>query len=128
MKYSATVLLALLLFSCGSDAAFVLKTKVWKDISVFIEVRPNPPSPGMNELLVVATRRNGKPASDMIVSVSSDSQPKPVQTIQDGLSGVYRRAVRLDDPSKETIRVTIQSREKGAEGETVLDFPMQSHQ
>jgi len=117
--------LALLLYSaCGGDSAYVLKAQRWKNINVFIEIRPNPPKSGMNELLVVATRSDGKPASDMIVSVSSNAHPKPVQTIQDGLSGVYRRAVRLEQPASDSIVVTLQSREKGSEGEIDLKFPV----
>jgi len=114
----------LLLFGCGGDSAYVLKPQLWNNISIFVEVRPNPPVSGMNELLVVATRKDRHPAFDMIVSVSSNAQPKPVQTIQDGHSGVYRRAVRLDNPATDIVKVTIQSREKGAEGETVLEFPV----
>lgn len=112
---------------CGGDAAYQLIPQAWKNIVVFVEVRPNPPEAGMNELLVVATRRDKRPAYDMIVSVSSTAQAKEVQTIQDGHSGIYRRAVLIDDPSKDSIKVHIQSREAGSEGDTVLTFPVALH-
>lgn len=123
----AVIVMLLALSHCGGDSAYQLKPQVWKNIIVFIEVRPNPPEPGMNELLVVATRNDHRPAYDMIVSVSSSAQAKEVQTIQDGHSGIYRRAVLLKDPLKDTIKVHIQSREAGSKGETVLSFPVALH-
>jgi len=125
----AIFILGLSLVGCGGDSAHLLKSQVWNGISFFIEIRSNPRIPSMYELLVVATRQDRKPAFDMIVSVSSSSQTTPVQTIQDGHSGVFRRALRLDmSNSGEAIQVHIQSREKGAEGNTVLSFPVQSSQ
>lgn len=121
---SRLLLLCVLIAGCGGDAAYLLPAQQWKGISFFIEVRPNPPVVGMNELLVVATRENRKPAFDMIISVSSNTQKQPVQTIQDGHSGVFRRALRLSDISEEQVYVHIQSREPNASGDTTLSFPL----
>jgi hypothetical protein len=122
---SLILLLSLVIAGCGGDSAYLLPERQWKNISFFVEVRPNPPVAGMNEVLVVATRADRKPAFDMIVSVSSNLQQQPIQTIQDGHSGIFRRAVRFgDDIAKERLYVHIQSREANAKGDTTLSFPL----
>ena len=54
------------------------------------------------------------------------------QAIQDGFSGVYRRAIRVYDPEHDVLAVHVRKNSKvsndaGTEKETVLYFPLSQH-
>jgi hypothetical protein len=67
----------------------------WGDAEIDVETRPLQVRPGMVEFLIIATTERGLPAHDMVVSVRMDQADPWSQTIQDGHSGVYRRAIRV---------------------------------
>lgn len=77
------------------------------DSEVSIESRPNPPAPGMNEILVMVTGDRGRPAYDLMVSLRTSDQDEWKQAIQDGLIGVYRRAVDVEPGTRSTLQVQI---------------------
>jgi hypothetical protein len=84
-----------------------------------VETRPDPPVPGMNEFLIMATGERGRPTYDLIVSLrTSDGDPWK-QAIQDGQVGVYRRAAALEPVSRSVLQVQVR---RGAE-QGVLRFP-----
>ena len=123
MKISLNLIVFLFflnLSGCGRDSAYVLGPKQWKDISVFVEIRPTPPIVGMNEFLVVATHTDGKPAYEYVVSVKTSQMTEWVQAIQDGHSGIYRRAVRIDDTRSDELEVMF----KAQNGAGHLVFPI----
>ena len=110
-----------LLAACHSDdARITIPVQHWKDMDVRIETHPNPPLPGMSDVVVIVTGLRGKPVSDLTVTLRGDDSMPWVQAIQDGFIGVYRRAIDLGDKDQAMVRVKI--RQAGAE--TVLSFPI----
>jgi hypothetical protein len=123
MKYTLRSVLILLVWfgqGCSSDKAYILQPQVWQDVEVMVEVRPSVPRVGMNEFLVVATQKNRRPAFDMVVSLKTQHDTRWEQSIQDGHSGVYRRAIRLQDPVNDVLMVRLERGEQRGE----LLFPM----
>jgi len=102
----------------GKEQA-LLESQRWEDVVVAVEFRPVPLRPGMNEFMVVATRVDRTRADDMVVAMRSDPGASWQQAIQDGKTGVYRRAV----PLREGEQVLYVQLRRGLE-ETVLEFPV----
>lgn len=113
------LLISMVLLSCSGDSNRS-SFQQWKDISLAVETRPPQIRAGMMEFLVVANRGERKVAHDLIVSLRIGEVGKWVQAIQDGHVGVYRRALRVVDPSSDVLQVHVRY---GAE-ETVLKFPL----
>ncbi len=91
---------ALLLAACGSpEPQFEIPVQKWEDTVIEIQSRPTPVRPGMNEFLVIATLERGKPVHDLIVELRGAPSDKWRQAIQDGHSGVYRKAVSIPQSS-----------------------------
>ena len=67
----------------------------WGNVEIDVQTRPLQVRPGMVEFLVIATTERGLPAHDMVVSLRMGQADSWSQTIQDGHSGVYRRAIRV---------------------------------
>ncbi|HHG90509.1 MAG TPA: hypothetical protein ENJ90_08535 [Devosia sp.] len=101
------VLIAMLLSACGEPLP-ALPAQQWEDIIVQVETRPPQAVPGMNEFLVVATRKPRKPAHDLIVSMRINDEGRWHQAIQDGHVGVYRRAIRVSDPARDVLAVRLE--------------------
>ncbi|MGD9730476.1 MAG: hypothetical protein AB7Q01_01005 [Gammaproteobacteria bacterium] len=92
----------------------------WGNVSVKIETRPLPPRAGMNEFLVIGTDARGKPAWNMMVMLRTDTNDGWRQAIQDGESGVFRKALPLES-GPQNLFVKLQRRGE----EAVLEFPLQ---
>lgn len=90
----------------------------WGKVVVRIESRPIPPRVGMNEFLVIGTETSGKPVWNMMVTLRSDASDGWRQAIQDGESGVYRKALPLG-AGEQTLYVRLL---RGTD-EAVLEFP-----
>lgn len=112
-------LLAIGLAACGSGEALRLPPQHWGDIEIIVETRPAPIRAGMNEFLVIATERSGKPVSDMVVALRMKPGDKWRQAIQDGGSGVYRKALLVGSG-----RQTLYAQLRRGEAVTVLEFPL----
>jgi len=110
--------------ACSSDVTGVseFSPRIWQGIEIKIESRPQPMRPGMNEMLIVATDARGLPASEMVVSLRMRQSGKWHQAIQDGGSGVYRRAL-LMRPGDQQVFVRLQ---KGRHDD-VLTYPLMGH-
>ena len=121
MKKIILLCLIGLLAACHSDdARIAIPVQHWKGMDVRIETHPNPPLPGMSDVVVIVTGMRGRPISDLTVSLrGSDSMPW-VQAIQDGFIGVYRRAIDLEGKDLAVVSVRIQQ----AGAETVLKLPV----
>lgn len=91
----------------------------WGKTVVRIESRPIPPRVGMNEFLVIGTEANGKPAWNMRVMLRTGAHDDWRQAIQDGESGVYRKALPLG-AGEQIVYVKLQ---RGGE-DAVLEFPL----
>lgn len=117
-----TLLLVILLSACAGDDAVRLGPQEWGGVSFIVESRPSPIRQGMNEFIVIATRDRVKPGVGFVVSLRSSDSDEWRQAIQDGYTGVYRRAVMVRDPQGGVLQVHVR-RVKGME-ETVLRFPL----
>lgn len=124
MRISAWTAIAatVLLSACGGDPGVDIPEQRWQDVIVGIQVRPPTPQAGMNEFLVIASDAHQltKPVTDMIVSVRTREDARWRQAIQDGATGVYRRALAVQDPAKQNLYVRLERDGK----ETVLTFPL----
>jgi len=129
LRIAFSLIIVLILTACTGDgdvkAAF--KPQVWRQIQISLESRPAPMRPGMNELLVIATGPRGLPVSELVVSMRMDDHEPWRQAIQDGGSGVFRRAVQMNPgDTKVFVRLLLRSKDK-AEPVTMLVFPIPSH-
>ncbi len=114
-------LFVLLLAACSTpDPRYQIPTQMWNDVVVEVQVMPTPVRPGMNEFLVLTTLERGKPVPDLIVSLRAEQNKGWQQMIQDGHSGVHRRALHL--PGNPVLYV--QLRKKRSEEVVVLEFPL----
>jgi hypothetical protein len=125
-KHLLRCLLALvsfaMLFACADEQAVVLGPQQWQDLEFRVEVRPSPPRVGMNEFIVIASREVYKPGVGLIINIRVGEQAEWRQAIQDGFTGVYRRAVRVDDPQEQSLSVQVQRSDK--KDGTLLTFPL----
>jgi len=122
MRNLLLALLTLGLVACSEpDPRYVMEPQEWGDIVVKIESQPIPVRAGsMNEFLVLATTEHGRPVHNMVVSMRADPRQKWEQGIQDGYSGVYRKAIMVPKGAK---NLYVQMRKWQSEEEKVLAFP-----
>ena len=94
----------------------------------FVETRPSPVRAGMNEFIVIASRDVYKPGVGLIVTIRVDENTEPRQAIQDGFTGVYRRAVMVMNPQVDVLTVHVRRDKKHLseekENETTLYFSL----
>jgi hypothetical protein len=109
------------LVACSDGAdQIVIPMQHWGNTDVRVETHPNPPVAGMSEIVVIATGLHGRPVPDLTVSLRGDPSMPWVQAIQDGLIGVYRRAIDIGNGQDAVVQVKLQ---RGQE-EKVLLFPV----
>jgi hypothetical protein len=118
----SVAVLAGLLSACVDERAVMLGPQQWQDLGVKVETRPSPLRVGMNEFIVIASRDEYKPGVGLIVMLRVNENGKWRQAIQDGFTGVYRRAVQVDDPATQSLSVHI--RRSKSKDETTLLFPL----
>lgn len=121
--YLVLFLTVLSMVGCGQGDAFLLGPKWIDDVHVIVEIRPGAPTVGMNEFLVIATQKDRRPAHQYIVSIKMKNANQWRQSIQDGESGVYRRAIRVIDPIKDVLLVKFESKD-GSDKVVELIFPL----
>jgi hypothetical protein len=112
-----SILLALA--SCGGDAESI-PSQQWQGITIHVQSRPSPPEPGMNEFLVIATYKSGKPGYDLFVRLRTRDGDPWREAIEDGEEGVYRRAVYVPDSEHAVLQMKI----KRNDTESILHFPL----
>ena len=122
-KISLLIFMLVFAVACGRGDAYVLGPKMYKDIDVLVEIRPGAPTVGMNEFLVVATHENRRPAFEYVVSIKMKGQDAWHQSIQDGETGVFRRAIRVNDPVNDVLTVQMVNKDDG-QSVAELDFPL----
>jgi len=93
MRILLFALLGLLLGGCGSDVADSLGQQRLGDMVIEVQCRPTPVTVGMNEFLILATDVHGAPVHDLLVDLRMHDGDVWRQAIQDGFSGVYRKAL-----------------------------------
>lgn len=131
-KIDLTKLILLLLTitvvaSCSRSDAYILVPQRWNKHEILVEIRPGAPRQGMNEFVVVATHyETGVPGYEYIVSLKMNTGERWQQMIQDGHSGVYRRAIAVKDPVNGILVVQIKHKREENK-KTELDFPLAKH-
>lgn len=119
MKRISVLLCAVLLLgACGASESR-LPVQAWQGVTIGVETRPAPVVTGMNEFLVSGMRPPRRAAHDLLVSIRMSDEDPWVQSIQDGHTGVYRRALNVGDGPQ-----TLQVRLKHGAEETVLRYPL----
>jgi len=126
MKKYLSILFSLLattgLVACsdGGVESNAIAVQHWKDSDVRIETHPNPPLAGVSEIVIIITGPHGRPIPDFTVSLRGNDSMPWVQAIQDGMIGVYRRAVDIGEGKEVTLQVRLQ---QGTE-QKVLLYPL----
>ena len=124
MRSGLMLLLIGLLTACsGAGPADRIPTQQWQDIVVEVQSQPAPVQPGMNEFLVLATEERGRPVHDLVVSMRIRADEPWRQAIQDGFSGVYRRALGVAS-SDTGLVVKLHRKSDNAETELQFSFPV----
>ena len=119
------MLFAGLLSACSNEQSVILGPQQWQDLNFRVETRPSPLRVGMNEFIVIASRGEYKPGVGLVVMLRADENGKWRQAIQDGFTGVYRRAVKVDDPATQSLSVHVRrAKSDEKDDETVLLFPL----
>ncbi len=122
MKQFVIALFVLCLSACSAPEEYVpIPVQNWDGTLIEIQTRPAPVSAGMNEFLVIATLERGKPVHDLIVSLRASDAQEWKQAIQDGHSGVYRKAVMVPKGAR---YIYVDLRKKRSEDATELKFDL----
>lgn len=86
---------ALLLAACSGGSQYDPTPQKWLGNAIAVQTRPAPVEAGMNEFIIIATQPRGLPVEDLRVMIRlSDDEPWR-QAIEDGATGVFRRALAL---------------------------------
>lgn len=120
MRVILMLVLAGLLLACAGDDAVLLGPQEWDETRFIVESRPSPIRRGMTEFIVIATLEDRRPGVDYVISLRATKGREWRQAIQDGHTGVYRRAVWVEDPLKGRLAVNIKKKDGK---ETTLYFP-----
>ncbi len=125
-KVLLMVFFLVLTSGCGRDAAYLLPPQVWNDTEFLVEIRPGAPRVGMNEFVVISTQTDGAPGYTYVITIKTNLSDRSSQMIQDGHSGVYRRAIEVKDPANEILIVQV-VHTKETDLKTELQFPLAKH-
>ncbi len=130
-RAGALLCTVLLLVSCGASKSR-LPVQEWQGVTIGVETRPAPVVVGMNEFLVSARGARGAvydllmsargargAVYDLLIFIRVGDNDPWIQSIQDGHTGVYRRALRVGAG-----QYTLQVRVRRAGQETVLNFAL----
>lgn len=120
LRTGITAAVMLVLASCGGEAENI-PSQEWQGMTIHVESRPSPPEPGMNEFLVIATEKSGRPGYDLFVRLRARDGDPWREAIEDGQEGVYRRAIEVPTGPHAILQVKI----KRKDTESVLRFPIQ---
>ncbi len=129
MKFFWLAVLSFMLMACGAPEESVTAgvrpgapPQMWGDVEVIVETRPEIATVGMNEFLVMVTRKPRKPMFDMLVSIRMSESDPWRQSIQDGHVGVYRRSLQVTDPTTQAVLVRLERGDDKVE----LRFPLRA--
>ena len=122
IHYLFVIFMIAMLPACGDGTMVVLGPQQWQDLEFRVEVHPSPPRAGMTEFVVIASREVYKPGVGLVVEIRVGEDTKWVQAIQDGFTGVYRRAAYVADPQTQSLLVQVRRTNK--DENTLLSFPL----
>lgn len=121
MRIGLVLWMAVVLSACSPAVENPIAPQEWDGVVFEIQTRPTVLKAGMNEFLVLATEPRGRPVHDLVVSLRMDEADPWRQAIQDGHSGVYRRALGVP-PSATSVSISV--RRKKTEHGAELTFPI----
>jgi len=105
VKYTITIVLALLLSACSSSTpVWTAPEQTWENFSVHFETRPEVLHEGMNEFLVFVNRQGKKHIPDLLVKIQINDD-RMQQAMPDGALGIYRRALYVHDEKTDRLHV-----------------------
>ncbi len=113
------MIIVFMLVACSDGGVPAIPVQYWQGLEVRLETRPQVITPGMTEFLVIVTDGRGLPGHELVVSLRMDSADAWSQAIQDGHSGVFRRAIRVK-PGQAAVWLQLQGRDVA----TKLHFPL----
>lgn len=119
MRLFVAAVLSMVLWGCGSGADYTLGHRQWGDAVIEVQSRPAPVAVGMNEFLIIATDPRGGPVHDLLVELRMKDNESWRQAIQDGFSGVYRKALAVD-----SLQDQLQVKLKRGTDEMDMQFPV----
>jgi len=129
-KYSLVIIAVLFLSACTGEIPSSPVTE-WGKYTIRLESRPPVIEKGMVELLTLVDYEGKLRGWDLIVYYRMGATGRWVQAIQDGHTGVYRRAMKVEDPATDILHVHIkkaQSAEKkkanAPREETIIEIPL----
>ena len=128
MKKILILLLVLFTTSCSTEIP-TTQFQEWGDYSFRLESRPPHVKPGMNEFLLVSNFKKRYRAYDLIVYFRMGPQGKWSQAIQDGHTGVYRKALLVRDVNTDVLYVHVKQNKNIKMSdepmkEQVFEFPL----
>ena len=128
MKKIILLLAVLFIASCTTEIP-TTQFQEWGEYSFRLESRPPQIKPGMNEFLLIGNFKKKFRAYDLIVSFRIGPVGKWSQAIQDGHTGVYRKAMRVTSVEKDVLYVYVKQSKKNMMtekpiGEQVFEFPL----
>ena len=125
-----TLLSVFLLMSCTTEIP-TTSVKQWDEYTFRLEARPPIIEKGMMEFLTISDFEGNIRGWDLVVYYRMGPTGRWVQAIQDGHTGVYRRALMVSDPETDVLYVHVkknqtleQKSKKVKRDETVLQFPL----
>lgn len=107
LAVAGLVTVALMVSACGKPDGAVIEPQYWENNQVTLEARPYPLRLGMNEFIVLVTAPGLLPVHDVLVEMRAEGQKKWGQGIQDGATGVFRKALRIDRIGQQWIHVSL---------------------
>lgn len=111
--------LVVLLSACSATEVAQMPPQQWQGLDIELQTRPTQITAGMNEFLIIATSPRGIPGSDMVVSLGRHPDGPWSQAIQDGHTGVYRRAYFIKSGQQSIMLQLVRGEDK-----TVLVFEL----
>jgi len=128
MKKIILLISFLFVASCTNEIP-TTQFQEWGEYSFRLESRPPHVKPGMNEFLLVGNFKKKFRAYDLIVYYRMGPTGKWNQAIQDGHTGVYRKALRVTNVETDVLYVHVKQNKKKQMtdepmGEEVFQFPL----
>lgn len=128
MKKIILLISILFIASCSAEIP-TTQFQEWGEYSFRLESRPPYIQPGMNEFLLIGNFKKKFRAYDLIVSFRIGPVGKWRQAIQDGHTGVYRKAMRVASPETDVLYVYVKQSKKNMMteepvGDQVFQFPL----
>lgn len=110
-RFGLLVVLGTLLGACSAGSGPQIAPQQWGRNQVSVETRPAPVRQGMNEFLVLVTAPGRLPVYDLMVELRLEGSAAWGQAIQDGDTGVFRKALRVRGSGPQRLYVRLRPKQ-----------------